>query len=118
MRDDGPNTVDVDLQVQDKIPFHASLELNNQRSVDTTPLRVSGNVTYDNLWQRGDSATLGFSLAPERPDDAAVISTSYLFRIPDSTVSLLVSFLHSNSDVSTVGTTDVIGKGDVAGFRF
>ena len=113
-----PDTVDVDLQVEDKLPLHASLELNNQRSVDTTPLRLSGNVTYDNLWQRGDSATVGFSVAPERTADAAVISTSYLFRIPDSTLSLLVSYLHSNSDVSTVGTTDVIGKGDVAGFRF
>ena len=112
-----PDTVDVDLQVEDKLPLHASLEMNNQRSVDTTPLRLSGNVSYDNLWQRGDSATLGFSVAPERTADAAVISTSYLFRVPGSSLSVLVSFLHSDSDVATVGTPDVIGRGDVAGFR-
>jgi hemolysin activation/secretion protein len=112
-----PGTVDVDLQVQDHLPLHASLELNNQQSIDTTPLRVAGNVTYDNLWQRGDSATFNFQLAPERPNDATVLSTSYLFRIPDSPVSLLGSYLHSNSNVSTVGSTNVLGRGDIAGFR-
>ncbi len=86
-----PGTVDIDLDVQDHLPLHASLELNNQQSIDTTPLRVAGNVTYDNLWQRGDSATFNFQIAPERPNDATVISTSYLFRIPGSGLSLLGS---------------------------
>lgn len=112
-----PGTVDVDLQVQDKLPLHASLELNNEQSIDTSPLRLAGNVTYDNLWQRGDSATVDFQLAPENPNDATVISGSYLFRIPDSPLSILASYLHSNSNVSTVGNTDVVGRGDVAGVR-
>ena len=112
-----PGTVDIDLDVQDHLPLHASLELNNQQSIDTTPLRVAGNVTYDNLWQRGDSATFNFQIAPERPNDATVISTSYLFRIPDSDLSLLGSYLHSNSNVATVGSTNVLGRGDIAGVR-
>jgi hemolysin activation/secretion protein len=112
-----PGTVDIDLDVQDHLPLHATLELNNQQSIDTTPLRVAGNVTYDNLWQRGDSATFNFQIAPERPDDATVLSTSYLFRIPDSNLSLLASYLHSNSNVSTVGSTNVLGRGDIAGVR-
>ena len=112
-----PGTVDIDLHVQDHLPLHASLELNNQQSIDTTPLRVSGNVTYDNLWQRGDSATFNFQVAPERPNDATVISTSYLFRVPNSDLSLLGSYLHSNSNVSTVGSSNVLGRGDIAGVR-
>lgn len=112
-----PDTVDVDLNVKDEFPGHATLELNNRQSADTTGLRLSGSLAYNNLWQRGDSATLNFQVAPERPSDAEVISGSYLFRIPDSDLSLLFSYLHSNSNVTTVGSTDVIGKGDVAGLR-
>jgi hemolysin activation/secretion protein len=112
-----PGTVDVDLNVQDRFPGHATLELNNRQSPDTTPLRLSGSLGYNNLWQRGDSATLTFQVAPQNPSDAEVISGSYLFRIPDSQLSLLASYLKSNSNVTTVGSTNVIGKGTISGLR-
>ncbi len=32
-----PGTVDVDLNVEDKSPLHASLEVNNRQSPSTTP---------------------------------------------------------------------------------
>jgi hemolysin activation/secretion protein len=112
-----PGTVDVDLDVKDQFPGHATLELNNRQSQDTTELRLSGSLSYSDLWQRGDSATVTFQVAPERPSDAEVFAGSYLFRIPDSQMSLLFSYLHSNSNVTTVGSTNVIGKGDVAGLR-
>jgi hemolysin activation/secretion protein len=112
-----PDTVDVDLQVQDHFPGHATLELDNRQSPDTTPLRLNGSLSYDNLWQRGDSATVTFQVAPQQPSDAEVVSGSYLFHIPDSELSLLASYLHSNSNVTTVGSTNVIGKGTIAGAR-
>lgn len=112
-----PDTVDVDLQVTDKLPVHGSLELNNQQSADTTPLRLVGTVGYDNLWQRGDSASLYFQVAPQRPSDALIFSGTYLFHIPGSRLSLLASYLKSDSNVSTVGATNVIGKGQIAGLR-
>lgn len=112
-----PDTVDVDLQVEDQLPANASAELNNQRSQNTKELRTSASLGYDNLWQRGDSANVTFQTAPQNTANATVLSGSYLFRIPDSALSLLVSYLHSNSNVSTVGATTVVGKGDVAGFR-
>ena len=112
-----PDTVDVDLKVQDQLPLHASLELNDRRSADTKPLRVLGSVGYDNLWQRGDSASVSVQLAPQRPADAPVMSASYLYRIPNSAMSVLASYVHSDSAVSTLGSTNVIGKGDIAGLR-
>ena len=112
-----PDTVDVDLNVQDQFPLHGTLELNNRRSVDTTPLRLLASLDYDNLWQRGDSATISFQVAPENTTDAQVGSGSYLFRIPDSPLSLLASYVHSDSNVTTVGSTNVVGKGDIAGLR-
>jgi hemolysin activation/secretion protein len=112
-----PDTVDVDLKVDDKLPLHGSLELNNRYSPDTTPLRLNGNVSYDNLWQRGDTIAFGFQVAPENYADASVYTGSYTFRIPNSKVSLLVNYLYSNSDVVTLGNTDAIGKGTTVQIR-
>jgi hemolysin activation/secretion protein len=112
-----PDTVDVDLQVQDKLPLHGSLELDNRQSQDTTPLRLSGNLSYGNLWQRGDTATFGFQVAPQNTSDATVFTGSYLFHVPGSIVSLLANYIHSDSNVVTLGSTDVVGKGNILQLR-
>ncbi len=111
------DTVDVDLTVSDKMPLHGSLELNNRYNADTTATRLSASLTYGNLFQRGDSVTLGYQVAPENVRDAEVTSASYLFHVPGSKLSLLFSYLHSNSNVTALGTTDVAGRGTSAGFR-
>ncbi len=112
-----PDTVDVDLDVSDKFPLHGTLELNNRYNADTTPLRLNASLTYDNFFQRGDSGTINYSVAPENVRDAEIESASYLFHIPDSRLSLLMTYLHSNSNVVALGTTDVAGRGTTAGFR-
>lgn len=112
-----PDTVDVDLKVEDKFPLHGSLEINNRQSQDTTPLRTAGNLSYGNLWQRGDAATFGFQVAPQNTRDTEVFTGSYLFRIPNSKVSLFANYIHSNSNVTTLGSTNVIGKGDILQLR-
>lgn len=112
-----PGTVDVDLLVEDKLPLHGALELNNRKSQDTEPLRLVASLRYDNLWQRGDSINFSYQVAPQRPDDAQVYSGSYLARVPDSRLSFLVYGLKSDSNVATVGGTNVVGKGEVVGGR-
>ncbi len=112
-----PDTVDVDLDVTDKFPLHGTLELNNRNNADTTPLRLAASLTYGNLFQRGDSGTISYQVAPEDVRNAEVTSASYLFHIPDNKLSLLFSYLHSNSNVTALGTTDVAGRGTSAGFR-
>ncbi len=112
-----PDTMDVDLHVTDHFPLHGSLEKNNQYSANTTPLRLVGSIGYDNLWQRGDSVALFFQVAPQNTADAAVFATSYMFRIPDTNLSLLASYLKSNSNVASLGGTNVIGRGQIAGMR-
>jgi hemolysin activation/secretion protein len=112
-----PDTMDVDLRVTDQLPLRGSIELNNRRSADTTPLRLVGSLGYDNLWQRGDSIGLFFQVAPENTADALVYSASYTFRIPGSDLSLVASYLKSDSDVASVGGTNVVGKGQIAGLH-
>jgi len=111
-----PGTIDVDLTVEDKPPIHASLELNNRQSPNTTAERLSASVHYDNLWQLGHSATFTYQVAPQRPSDAEVFSGSYLARYSDS-LSFLVYGLTSSSNVATVGGTSVVGPGQTIGTR-
>ena len=112
-----PDTVDVDLAVTDKFPLHGSLELNNRYNADTSPLRLNASVSYDNFFQRGDTGTISYQVAPENVRDAEVTSASYLLHVPQSKLSLLLTYLHSNSNVTTLGSTDVAGRGTSAGFR-
>lgn len=111
-----PGTVDVDLNVEDKPPVHASIEYNNRQSPNTTAPRVNATVKYDNLWQLGHSLSISYQVAPERRSDAEVVSASYLARITDWT-SLLVYGVDSKSDVATVGGMNVIGPGQIIGAR-
>jgi hemolysin activation/secretion protein len=113
-----PGTVDVDLAVEDKVPVHASVELNNRQSPNTTALRVSSTVHYDNLWQLGHSLSFTYQVAPQRPGDAEVFSGSYLARLQDvDWLSVLVYAVKSSSNVATVGGTNVIGPGQILGSR-
>ncbi len=113
-----PGTVDVDLNVDDTLPLHASVEVNNRYSSDTTHTRLTATVHYDNLWQLGHSLSFTYQVAPERTSDAQVYSASYLARIPSvSWLSLLAYGVKQDSDVSTIGDINVAGRGEIAGAR-
>jgi len=113
-----PGTVDVDLNVDDTFPLHGSLEVNNRYSSDTTKLRLNGSLRYDNLWQKGHSISLGYQVAPQRPADSRVYSGSYLARFSSVPwFSLLGYAVDQDSDVSTLGSMNVAGKGNIFGAR-
>ena len=111
-----PGTVDIDLNVEDKLPLHGSLELNNRYSSNTSDLRLNGAISYGNLFQKGHTAGLSFQLAPENTKDALVFSGYYLARLSDG-VSLMVQGTKQNSDVSTLGGAAVGGRGKILGLR-
>jgi hemolysin activation/secretion protein len=112
-----PGTVDVDLKVSDTLPLHASVELNNDHSENTEPLRLVATVGYDNLWQLGHSASFTYSVAPQRPGDSQVFAGSYLAPLWTTPWSLLVYGYDSSSNVAALGGTDVLGKGYSVGAR-
>ncbi len=112
-----PGTVDVDLNVKDTFPIHASTEVNNRYSANTTSLRVNGSITDNNFLQRGDSANFSFQVAPERLRDAKVFSGYYLTHVGAGDVSLLVQGTKQDSNVSTLGGIAVTGRGESVGAR-
>jgi len=113
-----PGTVDVDLNVKDTPPVHGSLEINNRYSADTTPLRINGSVSYDNLWQLEHSLGFSFQVSPEDTNQVKVFSGYYLARIPDvSGLSFMLQGTKQDSNVNTLGGIGVAGNGDVVGGR-
>ncbi len=113
-----PGTVDIDLNVKDTPPLHASLELNNRYSPNTSQLRLNGSVSYTNLWQLGHAIGGSFQIAPERLDDAKVYSGYYVARFPFvDWLSVMIEGTKQDSNVSTLGSLNVAGRGEVVGMR-
>lgn len=111
-----PGTVDVDLKVKDQLPLHASIEINNRYTADTSPTRLSVNLSYDNLFQRYQTLSLQYQSSPQEARDTRVLAGTYLAPLPGGTLALYA--VDSSSDVATVGTLGVLGKGHVYGSRY
>ena len=113
-----PGTVDIDLTVKDSSPLHGSVELNNRYSPDTSELRLNGGVSYDNLWQLGHAAGVSFQISPENRQDVKVISGYYLARLPHvDWLTITLQATDQDSNVSTLDSTAVAGKGHTVGIR-
>lgn len=111
-----PGRVDVDLTVEDELPLHVLLDVNNRYNANTTHLRTTGELRYDNLFQSAQSLSFQYQIAPERPADAKVWSASYVIPTQGPFVWAFYA-VHSDSNVAAVGSLDVIGKGDIYGIR-
>jgi hemolysin activation/secretion protein len=113
-----PGTVDIDLKVDDTLPLHGSLELNNRYSVNTSPLRLSASASYDNLWQLNHTIGASLQISPEDLSQVQVYSGYYVARIPGWTgVSFVAQGVKQQSNVNTLGDIAVAGRGDVEGLR-
>jgi len=113
-----PGKIDVELIVQDKLPLHGSIELNNRYSSGTTKLRLNGSLSYDNLWQWGHAIGASFQVAPEDPDQVKVFSGYYTAPVPGvNWLSVMVQGTKQDSNVSTLGGSSVAGRGEVIGGR-
>ncbi|MBK8039977.1 MAG: ShlB/FhaC/HecB family hemolysin secretion/activation protein [Verrucomicrobiaceae bacterium] len=112
-----PGTVDIDLIVEDKNPFHGNLELNNVHNANTVPLRLNGSLSYSNLWQLGHTLGASFQVAPEKTSDGTVFSGYYMAPL-ENDWSVMVTGAWQDSNISTLGGGTVVGKGQIYGIRF
>ncbi len=111
-----PGTVNLTLRVEDKLPVHASLEVNDQYTADTSHTRALAMFSYDNLFGRQDSFGLQYQWAPEEPGELGVLVASYARNL-GSGRRLAFFYVDSDSDVAALGTLNVLGKGKIYGSR-
>jgi len=64
-----PGTTELTLIVQDRLPVHAKLDLDNQYSPGTPVLRVNSSAVADNLWQEENSLGIQYGFSPEEYKD-------------------------------------------------
>ena len=112
-----PATLDVDLKVDDRRPLHASVEVDNDASPSTAPLRLTATARYTNLFQSGQSASFTFITAPQNTNDSKVFSGSYTIPLLNSPWSFAISGYYSNSNVASAGGSSVLGNGYQVGVR-
>jgi len=112
-----PGTVEIDLKVQDQLPFHGNVDVNNYYSQDTSPTRLEVSLRWDNLWQKQHGLGLTFQTAPENTDESRVFALNYTVPL-DSGNYLAFYAVKSDSDVAAVGTLNVVGNGEIAGARY
>ena len=111
-------SVDFTLKVEDRLPLHGSLELNNRSTHDTTSLRLNAALRYDNLWQREHSVSAQYQLSPQKPSEAEVASGSYTLPSPwDFNDKLVVYGVWSNTKTAYGAGFSNLGKGTIIGGR-
>jgi len=111
-----PGKVDVDLDVEDELPLHGDLELNNRYSANTAQLRLVADVSYGNLFQTDQSASLQYQVAPQNSQNAQIGSFSYVIPTQNGPVFALYA-VHSDSNIAAIGSLDIVGKGNIFGLR-
>jgi hemolysin activation/secretion protein len=113
-----PGTVDLSLRVQDSLPLHGSVEINDQYTADTTPLRLLATLSYGDLFGRFDSLSAQYETAPAKSDEVGVFAANYSTHVDDAGDQLAVYVLHSNSNIAALGSLAVLGRGTVYGLRW
>jgi len=69
--------VDLMLNVNDHLPFHGSLDFNNQNTPQTKPLRMVASLSYGNLFQDFDNVSVQYQSSPQEFKEVKVFAASY-----------------------------------------
>jgi hemolysin activation/secretion protein len=117
-----PGTVDVALQVDDRIPFHASTALNDYRTPGTPVWRSVNTASYADLWGLEHQATVSYQFSPFKDfSDIQIVTGSYQAPMPwSSDQSLFAYGLYSDtaSAIVTAPGLGAVGKATNFGLRY
>jgi hemolysin activation/secretion protein len=111
---------DVDIKVEDQLPLHGNLELNDRATHNTSDLRLNAMLRYDNLWQRDHSLSAQFQTSPEDTGQVKMYALSYTLPapwMPDQQIAVYGVKSDSNSAVFGQGLL-INGKGSILGARY
>lgn len=113
-----PGTMAVELKVQDTLPLHGSLEVNDKQSVNTAAGRLEANLAYDNLLQRGHSLGFTWFYSPRRPSEANIQSLNYGLPLGGAGDRLTLALTHSDSNTPTPLGGETVSRGDTWRLRW
>jgi hemolysin activation/secretion protein len=108
-----PGTMDLALKVDDHLPVHGGVDLNNQYTAGTDPLRATVSLGYYDLWGELDSLSGQYTWAPQKAGQVSILNAVYGVHALADGIRPSLAFIHSASNVATVGTLGVLGNGEV-----
>jgi hemolysin activation/secretion protein len=113
-------TTDVELKVEDQLPLHGSLEINNRNTPYTSDLRLNATLHYDNLWQLGHSLSTQFQTSPQDTGQVRLYAFSYMLPAPWARDDRIAIYgLRSDTNTTVVGQgLAITGKGEIVGTRY
>jgi hemolysin activation/secretion protein len=100
-----------------KSQFHGSIELDNQYSVDTKPLRATLALSYTDLFSQKDELAAAYQLAPQDVEQVSVFATNYTAHPLPGGFQPAVYFIDANTNVPSAEAGGVVGKGQIVGLR-
>jgi hemolysin activation/secretion protein len=112
-----PGTMDLELKTTDTLPLHGSIELDDNYTAATKPLRASVSLSYGNLFAALDAISIQYQDSPQEFGQVSVVNANYLSRPFADGYRISSYFINSNSNVSNVGAgaLGVLGKGQIYG---
>ena len=113
--------VDVELRVKDTLPLHASVEVNDRYTANTSRTRLNVNAGYDNLFLRFHRLSFQYQTAPESPDETRVLAATYIAPAGSEGNLLAAYAVDTNSDFAAIGDAGafgVLGAGRIYGARY
>jgi hemolysin activation/secretion protein len=114
-----PGTMDLELKATDTLPLHGSIELDDNYTAATKPLRSSVALSYGNLFAALDEISLQYQDSPQDFGQVSVVNANYLSRPFWDGFKLSGYFINSNSNVADVGSGSgalgVLGKRQIMG---
>jgi hemolysin activation/secretion protein len=112
-----PGTMDLELKTTDTLPLHGSIELDDNYTAATKPLRSSVSLSYGNLFAALDEVSLSYQDSPQDFGQVSVVNANYLSRPFADGYRISSYFINSNSNVANVGAgaLGVLGKGQIFG---
>jgi hemolysin activation/secretion protein len=113
-----PGSVDLDLRVNDTLPLHGGVTLNDRYTPDTSKLRSTVDLSYANLFQDFSNLAFEYQTAPQRLSDEKVLSLTYVSPLWFGHGLVALYAIDTNSNVAAVGALSLLGVGQVYGAHF
>ena len=116
-----PGTIDAVLDVDDNLPFHGTVEVNNRQAPNTSPTRLAASLRTENLFQSRHTAGLFLQAAPEVRDQIHVVALNYGIPLRSRGESIGLSFVSSRSRLARLTGADglgLLGNADIFGTRW
>ncbi len=116
-----PGTVAIQLDVEEDLPLHGSIDFSNRRSPNTTAQRLTGNLRYDNLWQLRHSLSATVQVSPENTEEVKVGALTYVMPMGESGDALALYAVVSRSKFATLSNSPglgLLGNTNIYGARY